>query len=39
MPLSLPIWFQQVVPLRNPEDMREAMRGANVETVPLAPKF
>ena len=33
--MSSPGWFREVMPLNNPEDLREAMRGADLEIVQL----
>jgi len=35
--VSVPAWFHQVVPLNSAEDLREAMRGADLETIQLKP--
>lgn len=35
--MSSPAWFRQVVPLNHAEDLREALRGADLEVIQLKP--
>lgn len=35
--MSTPAWFREVVPLNHAEDLREALRGADLEVIQLKP--